>query len=181
MTDRHVDDAIDQTVREMMDADPPPGLRARVLSRLDRSAAAPWTWPRLVTVSSAAAVVVLGFLLVRAPKPTPPPDMAPPVSSVTAPARPPEVAPVPTDRAPQTTGAAPLPIIRSRPAQPGAVAAARSDYKTDNVVPIAALEDIAPLSLAPLRSPSITPDGIVIEPIKAITELNVEPLWDGRR
>jgi hypothetical protein len=66
--DSRLDAAIDQAVRQIMDVEPPPGLRRRVLARLDgrAPAAAPvaW-WPRLGIAAATMAAIVLAVVYLR--------------------------------------------------------------------------------------------------------------------
>ena len=56
------DAAIDRAVREIMSAEPRPGLRQRVLARLDEEPRTDmWSWARLGLVAGAAAIVLLAI------------------------------------------------------------------------------------------------------------------------
>jgi hypothetical protein len=60
----HLDRAIDRAVRDMMDVDPRPGFRHRVLGRLDPSSAR-WTLvPRFAMTAGALAAVVLAVFVI---------------------------------------------------------------------------------------------------------------------
>ena len=110
-----VDDAIDSAVREIMQLDPRPGLRRRVLSQLDAPAASRSWLPRLVLPIGALACIALTMLVLnRGVQPTPP------TPSVSAPATsriPPSVPPAP---APSVTASAPSPVAEAAPAKVGA-------------------------------------------------------------
>jgi hypothetical protein len=107
-----LDVAIDRAVRRMMAAEPPPGLRHRVLRRLEGGAAPAWGFfPRFAMAGGALAIVVLGSAVVMRPGP---PAAPAPQSAAVAPAPaapvavepltvPPQAAPVPppTVRAPR--------------------------------------------------------------------------------
>lgn len=76
-----LDRAIDRAVRDMMQLDPPPGLRRRVLSRLNQSGERRRHWlPRFAFAAAAAVVVLLSATEMwyrrDAPTPPKPPDMA---------------------------------------------------------------------------------------------------------
>src|SRR5215212_7388232 len=64
--DTALDRAIDRAVRDMMQVDPPPGLRRRVLSRLEAPSArrtfvlAPYSWAAAVLL-----IVVVGMIVAR--------------------------------------------------------------------------------------------------------------------
>lgn len=74
-----LDAAIDRAVRHMMHVDPPPGLRRRVLSRLDTPAATPAWWPRLAMAGAGLAAILLAVVLLR-----PGPDAEPPIIETAA-------------------------------------------------------------------------------------------------
>ena len=60
LNDAQLDRAIDHAVREMMQLDPPPGLRRRVLSRLNQSGERRrHLLPRFAFAAAAAVVVLL--------------------------------------------------------------------------------------------------------------------------
>src|SRR3954468_20995491 len=76
-----IDRAIDRAVREMVQIDPPPGLRRRVLSRLNESTGrAGYPSPRYVMAAIAVVFLLISVSLVqdRVEPPTPPkaPDIA---------------------------------------------------------------------------------------------------------
>jgi hypothetical protein len=61
-----LDRAIDRAVREMMHVDPPPGLRRRVLSRLEPSVTRrPLFLPRHVFAAAALAILLLAAMFMR--------------------------------------------------------------------------------------------------------------------
>ena len=58
--DRYLDDAIDRTVRDMLDVDPPAGLERRVLAQIEGTAIRRgWTFPRVAVVTALAAAAVV--------------------------------------------------------------------------------------------------------------------------
>jgi hypothetical protein len=71
--DKLIDEAIDRAVRELMGVDPPAGLRARVLSRLEHRPERLRTVPRAVAYAGLAAAVVLLVLVVSRREPDPAP------------------------------------------------------------------------------------------------------------
>src|SRR3954462_14437047 len=78
-----IDRAIDRAVREMVQIDPPPGLRRRVLSRLNESTERPgYPSPRYVMAAIAAVVLLISVSLVQVqdgvdpPAPPKAPDIA---------------------------------------------------------------------------------------------------------
>ena len=63
-----LDRAIDRAVREMMHIDPPPGLRRRVLSRLEPPVARrPLFLPRYVFAAAALAMLIVAAMFMRDP------------------------------------------------------------------------------------------------------------------
>jgi hypothetical protein len=72
-----LDAAIDRAVRRMMDAEPPPGLRRRVLARLEPPAAAIAWWPRLGVAAATMAAIALAVVYMN-PGPQRPPPAEPP-------------------------------------------------------------------------------------------------------
>src|SRR5947207_14159444 len=83
----HLDLAIDRAVREMLDVEPPDGLRGRVLERIDSPrGGVPWIW--IATPVAVAAILVLALVL---PSKTPRPVVNPATTVATAqPAPPPQ-------------------------------------------------------------------------------------------
>jgi hypothetical protein len=66
-----LDDAIERAVRNIMRRDPPPGLRARVLSRLDAPTRTTFAWPQLATAAVAVAAVAIALVMLRDAQPVP--------------------------------------------------------------------------------------------------------------
>ncbi len=58
-----IDEAIDRAVREIMHREPPPGLRRRVLARLDAPAPRAWVAPRIAFAAAAVLIVVVATVL----------------------------------------------------------------------------------------------------------------------
>jgi hypothetical protein len=85
-----LDAAIDRAVRRMMDAEPPPGLRRRVLARLEPPAAAIAWWPRLGVAAATMAAIALAVVYMN-PGPQRPPPAEPPgvVAEASSPVVPP--------------------------------------------------------------------------------------------
>jgi len=105
-----VDDAIDSAVREIMQLDPRPGLRRRVLSQLDAPAAERSWLPRLILPIGALTCIALTVLvLTRGVQPTPP---APPVATPPTSQIPPSA---PASPAPSVTASAPSPLPEPAP------------------------------------------------------------------
>jgi hypothetical protein len=72
-----LDAAIDRAVRRMMAAEPPPGLRRRVLARLEPTAAAIAWWPRLGVAAATMAAIALAVVYMNPGPQRPPPAEAP--------------------------------------------------------------------------------------------------------
>src|SRR5918995_812576 len=160
MTDRHIDDAIDRAVREMMAVDAPIDLQGRVLSRLGRAEQRLFTWPLLAAAAAAALVVTIALMQ------TLPTDS--PVQVVTAPN---PVAP------PVWTSVMPQPDVReaSRDRRHGH-RPARESGRMPTVAQgmpetIPALEDIQPLVVPPPQPRKIEPENITIAPLADIPEI----------
>lgn len=179
-SDARLDAAIDRAVHQMMDADAPPGLRRRVLARLEaRAPGAAW-WPQAGLAAAALAAVVLGVVFLR---PAPVTDPLPQVAEV--PARPaaepaPQAPTAPGDRAALAETPAPAavrdPRVEPLPEPPrmdevfgppgGRVAAASVGES-----PPSASGGAPPL---PVLEPIIVPE-IVIPPIE-VQPLTVTPM-----
>lgn len=67
-----LDRAIDRAVRQMMEVDPPAGLRRRVLARIDAPAPGRWAFfPRYAAAAAALAMLVLAVVFVPRPSQAP--------------------------------------------------------------------------------------------------------------
>jgi hypothetical protein len=181
-TEDRLDVAIDRAVREMLDVEPPAGLRGRVLDRLERPRRGlGWMW--IAAPIAAAAVIVLAVMLPWRGDPrsvTPPPQVA-----VTTPPQAPRLAPsstppprgpspstagVPRASGPQRTGGT------ARPAGEGTLSAATVPAFAESDAGIDPLAPIAPITVAVARPANITPAEIVISPLAPITEVQIAPL-----
>lgn len=175
-TDARVDEAIEGAVREMMQVDPPADLRARILARMEGPARARPMIPRLVTAAALAVVIVIAFIVMREPAPAP---VSPPVAESVPGPVPDRASPPATTRdrdharEVRLTGPHITPAVDATP--PAPVFAP--------TITVATLEPIEPIAVAPLARPPVAPDGIVIEPLPPIAELEIAPLsptdgWD---
>jgi hypothetical protein len=184
-----LDRAIDGAVREMLDVEPPAGLRGRVLQQIDPVASGfsrkrldrriLWTGLPL----AAAAALVLALLL---PRPSSPPQAPatvaqnPPAPPVATPA-PPRVTPPVTTTA-RTEAAAPRRVQARATPRPDAVVAAGD--ATDVVFgPEPGFPRVSPLAVAPLTVSSLRtasavapPQALTVDPIAAPAPLQLEPL-----
>lgn len=163
-----LDVAIDRAVRRMMAAEPPPGLRQRVLARLRQRETPSWRFgllPQFALAGAAAVVIILGVsMMMMRPGVTvapPPPQSAAvaPSSPAPAPPEPPSARPAPVEReaAPQTaTAAGPRQERLPEPPQMTDVFGARDPRVAATSVPSAAAGDPATPELkpgTPFRSP----------------------------
>jgi hypothetical protein len=99
MTDKHLDDAIDRAVREMMSGEPASDLRQRVLDNITRPQPRAFAWSTLAYGSAALAVIVLLVLSLVARRPDVPETRiagTPTVAPAAAPTSPSPVVPRPT-------------------------------------------------------------------------------------
>jgi hypothetical protein len=184
----HLDAAIDRAVREMLDVEPPAGLRGRVLDRLERPRRGlGWMW--IAAPIAAAAVIVLAVMLPWRGEPwgtTPAPRVMPaPQVAVTASPQAPLPAP---SSSPLPRGPLPSPraVVRpsgpqrlvsaARPAGEGTLSAAMVPPSAESDAGIDPLAPIAPITVAVVRPVNITPTEIVVSPLAPITELQIAPL-----
>jgi hypothetical protein len=189
-----LDRAIDGAVREMLDVEPPAGLRGRVLQQIDPVASGfsrkhrsrqhldrriLWTGLPL----AAAAALVLALLLPRSSSPPQAPATVaqnPPAPPVVTPA-PPRVTPPVTTTA-RTVAAAPRRVQARATPRPDAVVAAGD--ATDVVFgPEPGFPRVSPLAVAPLTVSSLRtasavapPQELMVDPIAAPAPLQLEPL-----
>jgi hypothetical protein len=185
--DSPLDRAIDRAVRKMMHVDPPPGLRRRVLSRLEPRAAERRLFvPRYAWGAAALVVLIVAMMFTRNHRPEPaaivpqpsvvaggPPPREGPATSRQAPLL---IAPAPTSRSSPsriTREAIPMPRIANVFGTRTAEVSAADDSGVEAVWPgaenpsnaIAPLV-IIPLTPAPIETPAIVVPPLVIAPPK---------------
>ena len=176
-----LDHAIDRAVRDMMQVDPAPGIRHRVLGRLERPhARRPLLLP--LAIAAALAVVILSVALLRPAAPTPEPRYqvvsGPPAAGVahepvasaapalptnrtaSAPERP---RPAPSDRRPSRTLPRPSAIFPDTPGRVRAANVSPASPAASAEAPGAAplpepLTPIAPITIAPMTTGAQTQD-----------------------
>jgi len=118
-----IDDAIDNAVRDLVQLDPRPGLRRRVLSQLDAPSVSRSWLPRVVVpLGALASIVIVLMVLNRQPHSTP---LAPPAPAASASA----VSPAPATSALQPSVSASAPVAAAEAAKP----ASRSRPSHDSV------------------------------------------------
>ena len=179
-SDRHIDDAIDQAVRDIMRAEPPAGLRGRVLTEIERPSRRFQFRPAFAGAALLAVAAVLVAVLLRpapssapesiaarqdqpAPVPSPVPDVK------TPPAAPPAVTDS-TDRVPQPTPHSP---DRDRVVFPpqGMVAAANVPVDAEPAVALVSLPDSA-VGTADAK----TPEPPIVVPRIEIAPIVIAPI-----
>lgn len=119
-----IDEAIDRAVREIMHREPPPGLRRRVLSRLEAPAPRAWLAPRIAFAAAAVLVAAMAtFVMLRSDRTTDSPRH----EIAAAPASTPAAPSIDRSTQPQPAGverSSPRPSQPRRIAQPAAVPSA---------------------------------------------------------
>jgi hypothetical protein len=206
MTDRHLrgldadaaDAAIDRAVRELMNGEPKPGFRERVLARLDDESRTHWlgstlAWPRLGFAAIAVAIVFALALWMRPFDRTAEPELAnvrpQVVEQPAAPPTPERAVPAPAP-VPRIADRQPSPdVVKPRP---GATAERALSTTTDRRVAAASIKpaeealertatsapidpgSIPPLNVRPLETPEI-----IVRPL-AVGPLMIVPLLPPR-
>ncbi len=179
-----LDREIDRAVREMLDVEPPAGLRGRVLDRIELSPRSDFrrriAW--IAVPVAAAAVIVLMVLLPwrRASEQGPRPSLAEAAPTIS----------VPPVESPKTPGSAttlsiplrhaPAPRRREAPASQERMVVATMAPATDDTigadVELEPLASIAPIAIPAVRPADIRPAAIAITPLAPIAELQIAPL-----
>jgi hypothetical protein len=159
--------AIDRAVRDMMDVDPPPGLRERVRARLEVRARPLFGPLRLAGLTACAAALALLVWMFGARPAERVPDAT--IVQTSPPAATQQATPVPQPVQPAVTRPerAAAPVAAARPDR--LVQAASIDIsELPEVEPIAIeeIDAIAPLAVAMLQP----------EPIAATTDIRIAPL-----
>src|SRR5438045_3949842 len=109
-----LDDAIDSAVRDLVQLDPSPGLRRRVLSQLDAPASFRAWLPRVVVpLGALASVVIVLLVLNRQPHSTP---LAPPAPAAAATAA--SSAPATSASQPSVSASAPATVAQTEAVKP---------------------------------------------------------------
>jgi hypothetical protein len=180
---RGFDDAVDGAVREMLDVEPPAGLRGRVLDRIESqghpvvSAFRRNLW---ITAPLAAAIILLAVLtpwrhaVKPAPAASPLAQAAPrvdiPVTTTPHPAAaPPTTVAV---RVPSATS----PVRRATPQRSEERMVLATVAPADGATELSPLAAIAPITVAGTRPDALTTTEIAIKPMAPTTELQIAPL-----
>lgn len=184
------DKAIDRAVREMLDVEPPAGFRARVLRRIagsDGEMASGFGRKILWFAApvAAAALIALAVLLPSRSAPRPQPQatvVATPPQPVPSPAPPPVVSAPPPGKAART---APAPRVaaaapRRVPSAPDRVVAAVF-APGETGTEIEPLKAITPIEVAPIAEHRVTTGEISVRPLNPIVELQIAPLNPSER
>ena len=174
------DKAIDRAVRQMLDVEPPAGLRARVLRRISTADQPASGFSRKIlwlgAPVAAAALIVLALLLPqRVEQPA-----ATVVTNQPAGLRPSPAAPVVTPPTPVSpTPPAPRVVAVSRPrltALPERIVAAASLPPAETTTAIEPLKSITPIEMAPIAAYRVAPSDISVRPLNPIVQLQIAPL-----
>jgi hypothetical protein len=148
-----LDRAIDRAVRDMMQADPRPGFRGRVLSRLHREPVRSSLIPRLLLVGAALAIVLFMVLVAT-------PDRRPDAPSAVASTA------VPLVQGAPATGAVQTPRVNSGiEPTPGRAPARRKRGFTSEPIAIPPVANVFGNRNAGARAASVTGDAIWPEPL----------------
>jgi hypothetical protein len=182
MSERQIDEAIDDAVRDLMNVDADAAFRARVVERLRQPKSHGHFWRQLSLACAAAAVIVTGVVLMRAPeKPFVGQRPAPAATAVT---RPPAAEPVAAAPTAPVVARPTASAARRRPSDPthaisrGALVATVVDSAPGTWLPegIEPMGHITPIELTPISTAPIVMTEITITPLAAPSELVIVPL-----
>ena len=177
-----LDHAIDKAVRELMSIDPPPGLRRRVMSRLDAGASRRGFGLLQYGLMASACVGLILAVVLMVPRRTGPaqtgtidstqaakaPTAAAPVADrTTKELRPKETASGRVPSARVTRDRIPMPRVANVFGARTAEVSAAAEPRTETVWPVLASPEnppaaIAPLVIAPLETPALVVAPIVV-------------------
>ena len=190
MTDKHLDDAIDRAVREMMSAEPAGDLRQRVLDTITRPRQRAFAWSALAYSSAALAAIVLLVVSLVTRRPDVPETRVAGTQSVSPAAAP--TTPTPVDPQPAQQPAVSLPgrspssprQARGTSTPPVGVqnfadrrveAASIPGALESETTAAAPLEPVVPLGIATIGAEPIVTKEIGIAPIE-IVRIEIAPL-----
>ena len=189
MSERQIDEVIDDAVRGLMSVDADEAFRARVVARLRERPSGRSRWPQLVMVSGAVATIVIAAVLFRdAGQPagqqvplssTASRDAQAPVPNVTAPL-PVRPSPPAQRRGGTRSISAPPPVPTVNVTQEiprGSLLAAVAHASDGGTVERGGFHRI---DVQPITAVAIRPPELVIAPLAPISPLVIAPL-DSRR
>ena len=160
-----LDDAIDRAVRSMMSAEPRPGMRQRVLSRLHErpSRAFPFLRVAIAGVSIAAIALAVALRVGIKPIDVNEPVAAPPQTMTTPPRQQTPVAAAAPNAAPVPVPETARPVMRSQPVARGLVVAQS----------LMANEEEDSIGAAAIETPGVSPelDPLQVRALPLIQEL----------
>lgn len=181
-----LDAEIDRAVREMLDVEPPAGLRGRVIDRLEHPRSSGWSWAWIAAPIAAAAIVVLAVMTPwRSGTATRPPRTGSGIdvrlaveSSPHPPANP---APGPATGAPRPAGRTQVAYVGPRAPRPGMVVAANAVAEDTNFTIVEALAGPASIAVERLTGPPEPTLRSIEPPPLQIRALEVNPLPETPR
>lgn len=182
MSERQIDEAIDEAVRDLMNVDADPAFRARVVERLRKPKPHAPFWRQPIVAGAAVVVVVIGVALMRKTEKPAVEERPAPVASTVAPQ--PAVEPRVEERTPPAATRPPVQSTARRtignPTQQisrGALVATAAD-DAPVVVPteVEPLSQIRPIELTPIVQAPIITTEIAITPIAPATAIMIAPL-----
>jgi hypothetical protein len=191
LAERRIDEAIDRAVRDIMNVEPQPDLRARVLAELDGAPTRVAFWPRLAFggVALALAAVLVAILM---PRSTGRPDESriAETRQESTPSRPaPSRAPVPQRTSEDRRTVVRIPSTGVNTPQPGRavedrlIQAATIDTLAESIAaPIGsteALHPLEPIAVAGLTPIDVQQSEIDIKPI-VVEQIDIAPLSSRR-
>lgn len=184
MSERQIDEAIDDAVRDLMNVDADPAFRARVVERLRTPKSHANFWRQPIVAAAAVLLVVIGVALLRKTTDKPTVEERPaPVASTVAPQ--PAVEPRVPERTPPAATRPPVQAAaRRRAGNPtlqisrGALLSTVADEAPEPLPAgeVEPLGHIRPIELAPIASAPIVTTEIAIAPIARPSELVIVPL-----
>ena len=187
-----LDRAIDGAVRQMLDAEPRPGLRTRVVARIANAEPGVasgssrkdpfgrWLW--IGAPMAAAAIVILAVLLPRHSPPALAPEIARVESGrpqaaaprVTPPAERPVSRSTPRLTEKRGNNAARRVPVRSQPGEEGLVVAAVTP--AESTIDIEPLEDVVPIQVVTIAGTDVAHREVAVPPLRQVTPLQISPL-----
>ena len=182
MSERQIDSAIDDAVRDLMSVDADPAFRARVAARLRERSPRGGHWRQLLAASAAVAALIIAAVLFRGthepampraiPTGTTSTDGQKPVPRVAAPGL---IAPLGTP-SPGTRRIAARPQMRNRNVTQeiprASLLAAVADVSDGAAVERGSFR---PIDIEPIAAPAITPPELMIAPLAPISQIVIAP------